>query len=78
MVDIVSIVVSIVVVIILIGVSFYLYVVYSHRKFDLYSAEDKGVGVAIPSKILIVVGQALAWGQLLIIPLDVSTSSQNN
>lgn len=36
------------------------------------TAEDKGIGTSIGSKIIVVFSQFLAWGQLLLIPLDVS------
>lgn len=40
-------------------------------------AEDKGIGTAIGSKIVVILCQFLAWGQLLLIPLDVSNGLEN-
>lgn len=72
--DVVGIIVSVVIFIILIAVSFYLFAVYCHRNNSFTLAEDKGIGSSLGSKILIVFCQALAWGQLLLIPLDVQSS----
>jgi hypothetical protein len=40
-------------------------------------AEDKGIGTAMPSKIIIIISQALAWGQLLLVPLDLGVSGSS-
>ncbi len=42
------------------------------------SAEDKGVGTAIAAKVIVIFCQGLAWGQLLLIPLDLSLSGDGN
>lgn len=72
--DVVGIIVSVVIFIILVAVSFYLFAIYCHRNNSYIAAEDKGIGSSLGSKILIVFCQALAWGQLLLIPLDVQSS----
>jgi hypothetical protein len=41
------------------------------------SAEDKGIGTILPSKIIIIISQALAWGQLLLVPLDLGVSGSS-
>jgi hypothetical protein len=43
----------------------------------LFVAEDKGIGTAVGSKIVIVFCQFLAWGQLMILSIDLSLAGQN-
>lgn len=68
--DILLIVVSIFMALVIIGVSFYMLVIYCHP-------EETGMGSSVVSKIIIVLGLALSWGQLLLVPLDVSNSLNN-
>lgn len=65
--DILLLVVTILMALIVFGVSFYMLVVYIHP-------DEKGIGSSIPAKIVVVLGLGLSWGQLLLVPLDVSNS----
>lgn len=78
--DVLAIIVMLIVVVMMFCVSFYVFVVYCHRKiFLIVLAEDRGIGISLGSKVLIVFCQGLAWGQLLLIPLDVGNSlTQDN
>lgn len=40
-----------------------------------YAAEERGFGNSIFPKILVIVSQAFAWGQLLLLPLDLSITT---
>lgn len=64
------IVISIFLALVIIGVSFYMLVIYCHP-------EESAMGSSVVSKIIIVLGLGLSWGQLLLVPLDVSNSLNN-
>jgi hypothetical protein len=78
MVNVVAIVVSIVVGLLIIAVSFYLFSMYCHRKHDCYVADEQGFGNALFPKILVIISQALAWGQVLLLPLDLSVDGSDS
>jgi magnesium-transporting ATPase (P-type) len=59
---------------VMLGVSFYLLVVYVHRTCVYNSADDKGWGTAIYCKILVILGMLLVWAQALMLPLDVANN----
>lgn len=65
--DILLLVITILLTLIIFGVSFYLLVIYIHP-------DEKGIGNSIPAKIVVVLGLGLSWGQLLLVPLDVSNT----
>jgi presenilin-like A22 family membrane protease len=43
----------------------------------LQLAEEQGFGNALFPKILVIVSQALAWGQVLLLPLDLSVNGND-
>lgn len=61
---------AIVVALLLLATSFYLLVVYVH-------VDDKGWGTAWYCKILVILAMTLAWGQALMLPMDVANSYLN-
>lgn len=68
----------IVIALILIGMSFYILVVYVHRTEHISNlAEDKGWGTALYCKILVILSMALCWTQALMLPLDVVNAHQS-
>lgn len=77
MVNVVAIVVSVVVALVIIVVSFYLFSMYCHRKYNRDIAEEQGFGNALFPKILVILSQALAWGQVLLLPLDLSVNGND-
>lgn len=65
--DLLLLIAAIVISLLLLAVSFYLLVVYVHT-------DDKGWGTAWYCKILVIVAMILAWGQALMLPMDVANS----
>ena len=60
--------------IIMLGISIYLLIVFVHRTPFLIVADDKGWGTAWYCKILVVLGLLLVWSQALLLPLDVANN----
>jgi len=56
--------------ILLVLINTYVMIIYIHP-------DDKGVGNALFYKILVVVGLTLSFGQVMMIPLDISNSRTN-
>ena len=67
MVDAWLIILTIVVTIIMIGLNIYLFAMYCHP-------DDLSSGTAWWSRIIVIIGSAIAWGFILLIPLDVANS----
>ena len=65
--DVLLIIASIIISIFLLLVNFYILVIYSHP-------DDRGWGVSIWCRILVIFGLTLSWAQVLMLPLDVSNS----
>jgi|JI6StandDraft_1071083.scaffolds.fasta_scaffold04244_3 LMBR1 domain-containing protein 1 len=65
--DVLLLCITILMALIVFGVSFYMLVIYIHT-------DEKGIGNSIPAKIVVVLGLGLSWGQLLLVPLDVSNA----
>ena len=61
---------TIVVLVILLGVNFYLMVSYIHP-------DDKGFGSHVILKIIVILGLTLCWALILMVPLDVSNTRNN-
>lgn len=64
------IIVTVVMILIIFGVSFYMIAIFCH-------SEEKAMGSSIVTKIIVVLGLGLSWGQVLLIPLDVSNTNSN-
>lgn len=65
--DVILIVSCIVLAILLILANFYILVIYSHP-------DDKGLGVSVFCRILVILGLTLSWAQVLMLPLDVANT----
>lgn len=75
MTNVITIVVPIVLSVVFIAVSFYLYTIFCHRTFLIISsADDSGLGTSLIAKILVIAAQFLAWAQLLLVILDLSVT----
>ena len=75
MANVINIIVPIVLSVVFIAVSFYLYTIFCHRKFFIIVlADDSGLGTSLIAKILVIAAQFLAWAQLLLVILDLSVT----
>ena len=61
---------TIVAIVLLLGVNFYLMVTYIHP-------DDKGIGSHFMLKIIVLLGLTLCWALILMVPLDVSNTRNN-
>ena len=68
--DVLLIISCIIISVLLFVVNFYILVIYSHP-------DDRGWGVSLFCRILVIVGLTLSWAQVLMLPLDVSNTMFN-
>ena len=69
--DVLLIISCIVISVFLFVVNFYILVIYSHP-------DDRGWGVSLFCRLLVIVGLTLSWAQVLMLPLDVSNTVFDN